>query len=350
VPFEVVPFKATAVNVVPKPPQRHIHAVPEKAQYAITIPRVLGYAIGVRNRVTVPDWDAVDGLTLDPMSIPTDSQLAAMLNQGRPSVTGPGGVRNATLAAFRERHRLQELCFQMAAALTRQYLDYATCEVPAHVLFPQMLAIVRRYLDEKVKPVPPAETIDALLSPYYGWIIERLAGAIRPDTDAGEAPEIPDIDRDRPCSTADISVFTSKDVREVIRSHVNLVVHDRVNWEQTATYHLDKHPMVRAFVKNQGLNFTVPYLHNGQPREYVPDFVARLAFPGEEYLVTELKGADWDGLTEVKMQAAERWCAAINATGEFGRWRYLLAMKVGELVRSLDDIGVKWVPDAAVTS
>ena len=103
---------------------------------------MLGYAIGIRNRVTVPDWPAVVSLTLDPMDIPPSSQLAAMLNQGRPSVTGPGGVVDATLAEFRKRHRMQELCFQMASTLTQQYAGYATCEAPPHVLFPQMLAIV----------------------------------------------------------------------------------------------------------------------------------------------------------------------------------------------------------------
>jgi type III restriction enzyme len=201
-----------------------------------------------------------------------------------------------------------------------------------------MLTIVRRYLAEKVKPVAPAEKIDAFLSPYYGWIIECLSAAIRPDTEAGEAPELPDIDRDRPCATADISVFTSKDVREVVHSHVNLVVNDTITWEQSAAFHLDTHPVVRAFVKNHGLNFAIPYLHNGKPSEYIPDFVARLDLPGEEYLITELKGADWGNLAEVKAQAAERWCAAVNATGEFGCWRYALAMKVGDLVDRLNAI------------
>ncbi len=79
-------------------------------------------------------------------------------------------------------------------------------------------------------------------------------------------------------------------------------------------------------------------MHNGQPREYLPDFVARLNVPGEEYLITEVKGADWDGLTEVKKQATERWCAAVNATGEFGHWRYCLARQVGDLVTELNRI------------
>ncbi len=55
VPFEVVPFKASGATPKPRPPQRRIYAVPQKTRFAITVPRVLGYSIGIRNRVTVPD-------------------------------------------------------------------------------------------------------------------------------------------------------------------------------------------------------------------------------------------------------------------------------------------------------
>ena len=336
VPFEVVPFKASHATPKPKPRQRHIHAVPQKSHYAITVPRVLGYAIGIRNRVAVADWDAVARLKLDPMAVPPETDLAAMLNQGRPSINAPGGVHDASLAAFRARHREQELVFQMAGDLTKQYVSQPTCEALAHVLFPQLLEIVRRYIVEKVDPVPPARRLDAFIAPYYGWIIERLTAAIAPDTAAGEAPEIPELDRDHPCVSADISVFTARDVREAQRTHVNLVVNDTITWEQSAAYHLDRHPAIRAFVKNHGLNFAVPYLHNGKPSEYIPDWVARLEQPGEHYLIIELKGADWEGLAEIKAQAAHRWCAAITATGEFGTWTYTLARGVGELVRTLD--------------
>lgn len=345
VPFEVVPFKASGATPKEKPKQRRIHAVPAKAQFAITAPRVLGYAIGVRNRITV-DWDTVAGITLDPMRVPPGQDLAAALNPTRPSVLAPGGVHRADLAALRAQRREQELCFVMAADLTRAYHQQVTCEAPPHVLFPQVLRIVQRYLREKVRVQAPAERIDAFMAPYYGLIVERLVAAIRPDVQAGEAPEVPDLDRDRPCFTGDISVFTVKEVREVVKSHVNLAVLDTLTWEQSATYHIDGHAVTRAFIKNHGLNFTIPYLHNGEPKEYVPDFLIRLNRPGEEYLIAELKGADWEGMAEVKRQAAERWCAAVNATKEFGRWSYVLAMNLGDLVKHLDGLAAE-VADAA---
>jgi type III restriction enzyme len=203
-------------------------------------------------------------------------------------------------------------------------------------LFPQVLAIVQRYLAEKVRPLAPFERVDAFLSPYYGWIIERLLAALRPDAAAGEAPELPEVDEDRPIRTADVSVFTTKDVREAVKCHLNFVVNDTITWEQSAAYVLEHHPAVRSFVKNFGLNFTIPYLHNGKPSDYLPDFVARLNGDSERYLITEVKGADWDDTADIKALAAHRWCAAINAAKRFGHWDYLLVKKVPELTEYLN--------------
>jgi len=336
VPFEIIPFKATNAQPKPKPLHRRIYAIPGKAEHAIVVPNVQGFHMGVRNRIAVADWASVPRTTLNPQNLPPTAALAAALNMNRPSVTGPGGTHLATLEAFRAGHTQQQLAFQMAADLTRKYAEQATCEVPAHVLFPQVLRIVQRYLTEKVEPRPPAVLLDAFLSPYYGWIIERLLGAICADSEAGEAAEVPDIDEDRPLRTGDISIFTAKKVAEAAKTHLNLVVADTISWEQSLGYELDQHKAVRSFVKNAGLQFVIPYLHNDEQHEYQPDFVARLECQKERYLIAELKGVDWGNLAEVKAQAARRWCSAMNATQRFGQWDYLLAWKVSEVVEYLD--------------
>ena len=89
-----------------------------------------------------------------------------------------------------------------------------------------------------------------------------------------------------------------------------------------------------AFVKNQGLGFAIPYLHNGQLHNYVPDFIVRL--DNGIHLVLETKGHD--DLAEVKAQAAERWVRAVNAEGSFGEWRYEISRAMNEIPRLLEEI------------
>lgn len=313
VPFEVVPFKQRTGPRPRRKAQYHVQALVDKAKFAITFPRVEGYQQGIRNRIAV-DWDKIAPVAVDPMKIPDEVRLkSTLLNKGRPSFSEPGSSATLNLEAWRAGTRVQQQEFEMAAALTRHYSGQEKCEAPAHVLFPQLLDAVKRFVREKVRVDSAEKRVDVFLAPYWGFAIERLMEEVHPDTSEGEAPEVPRYERGRgPGSTAEADFWTSKKVKEIQKSHLNYVVQDS-RWEQSAAYHLDTHPRVAAFVKNQGLGFAIPYLHNGQQHNYVPDFIVRL--DNGVHLILETKGHD--ELEAVKTQAAERWVRAVNAQGSY---------------------------------
>lgn len=52
------------------------------------------------------------------------------------------------------------------------------------------------------------------------------------------------------------------------------------------------------------------------------------------HLILETKG--FDDLADVKAGAAQRWVAAVNADGQFGRWQYEMARAVSKVRTILD--------------
>ena len=88
-------------------------------------------------------------------------------------------------------------------------------------------------------------------------------------------------------------------------------------------------------MKNAGLGFAIPYLHNGQTHDYVPDFIVRLRTEPARHLILETKG--FDPLEEVKAAAAQRWVAAVNAEGSYGPWAYAIAKRVADVGAAVTD-------------
>ncbi len=348
VPFEVIPLKQNKGDTPPpKEKRHHVHAIPSKAPFEMTFPRVEGYRQILRARVHV-DWDHVAKLVLDPLDIPPEAQLKAMMPglQSRPSLNSPGSTAMAELSSYTNRLRVQELCFDIAQGLTKEYCTRSPGEIAPHVLFPQLVEIVRQFLTTKVEARHPYDIRAAGVSPFYGHVVERLVSSIRPDTTQGEAAEVPRHETTRgPGTTAEVDYWTSKEVRELVRSHVNYVVADTKKWEQAAAYVLDTHPLVECFVKNAGLGFSIPYLHNGEPHDYEPDFLVRMN-PREDSarttLVLETKG--YDPLREVKEAAAHRWVQAVNAEGKHGNWAYACVGKTSEIDGVLRSVGQGQAP------
>ena len=329
VPFTAIPLKKKDDNDAKKPgkTKHHIHALPEKADLKIHFPRVEGYRWEIKNRIRI-DWDKVATVTLDPGRIPPEVEMKAALPSaaGRPSLSGPGKVEDVSLNPYRRGRRLQQLTFEAAKELTKLYCERPDCAAPPQVMFPQMLDLVERYLRDKVEVIESCELVDVFMSPWYGWMIENMQAGIQPDAAAGEAHELPRYETNRaPGSTEEVNFHTTRKPYPVMKSHVNAVVPDTEKLEQSAAYRIDKHPKVRAFVKNEGLGFAIPYQHNGEAREYMPDFI--IASDDGRHLILETKG--YDEMKAIKKAAAERWVDAVNAEGGFGRWSYCMVGKAG---------------------
>ena len=77
-------------------------------------------------------------------------------NKGRFTLSTVGKTVPAGLMEWRASQRMQKIVFEMATALTKDYISRPDCIVPAHALFPQLRAIVNRYIREKVQPISPA--------------------------------------------------------------------------------------------------------------------------------------------------------------------------------------------------
>ncbi|MCX7981238.1 MAG: hypothetical protein N3A68_09430, partial [Bacteroidia bacterium] len=127
-------------------------------------------------------------LEVAPTQEPTEvvSKPAVGYRIGRPDRLGPGLEVVHDRNPFYREKRLQATVYEIAAELTRQLKEKREEWSARHVLFPQVLEAVWRYIEERViltDPEMPLEEI-ALLK-YRQRILERLIEAIEPDTEAG---------------------------------------------------------------------------------------------------------------------------------------------------------------------
>jgi type III restriction enzyme len=72
----------------------------------------------------------------------------------------------------------------------------------------------------------------------------------------------------------------------------------------------------------------VLYIYRGVVRKYRPDFLVRLA--SGDTLVVETKGEDTEQ-DKVKRRYLDEWTQAINAHGGFGKWRWAVTRKPGDI-------------------
>jgi len=338
IPFEVIPFKKRPVSKPPPPPKptTWVRALDEREHLQLRFPRVEGIICDVTEGITV-DWDEVEPLEIDQSAAPTEtiSRPRVGYQYGSPGIAGPGEPVKQTRQQFYDSVRLQEIEYELASRVTAALADANTGKLKLssrHLLFPHVLGIVRKFRQTRVNyhGVNPKE-IGVLR--YVEMITQRLVTAIRPLDRSGEVRLIPRLERYRPIgSTEEVDFHTSRPCRTTERSHVSHVVLDTATWEASAAFHLEASPLVASYVRNDHLDFVIPYEFLGQPRVYVPDFLVKLT--NGITLVLEVKGYE-DEEDREKHTAAHRWVDAVNNWGELGRWEFGVCREPGEVRRLL---------------
>ncbi len=329
VPFEVIPVKKKPVSKT----EVHkvstlVRALPERKNLEITFPRVEGYVSDVRSRIRI-NLESIPYLSIDPGHEPTEITVkpTAGYRIGRPDRLGPGPEVTHDRNPFHREKRLQATVYEIASEITSRLKEKREDWSARHLLFPQVLEIVWQYVEEKIiltDPDIPLEEI-ALLK-YKQRIIERLTQAIEPDIEAGESPILPIIERFRPIgSTSEVLFRTIRPCVGTTKSHISHVVLDAPKWEHTAAFQLERMLEVTAYVRNDHLDFTIPYEWQGMKHEYRPDYLVRYQEKaGEEIkVILEIKGFETEQDRQ-KEVGAKRWVKAINHHGEFGKWVYCI--------------------------
>ena len=105
---------------------------------------------------------------------------------------------------------------------------------------------------------------------------------------------------------------------------------------------LEELDIVRCYVKNQGMGFTIPYTIAGEGHQYFPDFIAIVDDGNGEddllRLIVEVSGHRDEAKQAKVATCRDLWVPSINNYGTFGRWNVIEVTDpwdAHEVIRSL---------------
>jgi type III restriction enzyme len=317
-----IPFDFTAKPVIAPPQQpRKTVAVkairPDRDHLEIRFPRVEGY------RVELPEEHLE--ATFGP-----DSILELTPDLVGPSITKNSGIigqsADMTLKHL-EGQRQASIRYELAKRLVyTKFLD-AGGDPKLH-LFGQLKRIAKQWLDTCL--VCKGNTYPALI--LYEQLADMACQRITTGITAaylGNRPVVAMLDAYNPTgSTRFVNFNTSRDTTwetSPDRCHVNWLVWDS-GWEAELCRVVEGHPQVRAYVKNHGLGFEVPYRFGSEVRRYRPDFIVLVDDGrGDDdllHLVIEIKGYRGEDAKEKAETMKTFWVPGVNQLGTHGRWDF----------------------------
>ncbi len=330
VPFSFIPCSGATTDPKPGPLPTRVRAIESRIACEVTFPRLVGYRYDVAGERLTATFTEESRLTLSTAGIPTKTENAP--------IVGESSIH--TLDDLKRR-RPNEVAFLLAKLTLEKYFRQdgeERTDRPAehrfdgevkHWLFPQMLAIAKRWLAECVTLKDNTFPQLLLLIEFAHDAADRIYKAIVASTD-GTAALKPIL---RPYDTLGSTRYVDFDTTRPVyatredRCHISHVVADTDSWEQKMAEALEDMSEVRRYVKNHNLSFTIPYTLNGEEKNYTPDFIACIddgRGPSDLLnLIVEVTGEKKKEKAAKVATARTLWVPAVNNHGSFGRWAFI---------------------------
>lgn len=201
-------------------------------------------------------------------------------------------------------------------------------EEPKLYVFGQLKRITRQWLDRCLVCKGGTYPAQLLYQELTDMACERITAGITRAL-VGTRPIQAVLDPYNPTgSTIHVNFNTSKADRwesAAHRCHINWVILDS-DWEAEFCRVAENHPKVRAYVKNHGLGFEVPYRYGSAIRKYRPDFIVCVDDGhGDDNLlklIVEIKGYRREDAKEKKATMENYWVPGVNNLKQYGRWAF----------------------------
>jgi len=317
VPFSFIPTSGSTTDPKPGPIPTRVRALEDRIACEITFPRVVGYHYDLPGERLVVTFKDDSKLAISTADIPTKVQLDPIVGETSIHTLDDLKQRRENEVAFLLARRTLEKYFRDDEGNTRPWL------------FPQMLAIAKRWLAECVTLKDNTFPQLLLLTEFSHDAADRIYKAI-----VGAQPGTPALKPilqpyDTIGSTRYVDFDTTRPVyaTRADKCHVSHVVADTGSWEQKMAETLEEMDEVLRYVKNHNLGFAIPYTINGEEHRYMPDFIA-VVDDGHGAntplnLIIEVSGEKRKDKAAKVSTARTLWVPAINNHGGFGRWAFI---------------------------
>jgi type III restriction enzyme len=317
VPFSFIPTSGSNPNPEPGPMPTRVRALEDRRNCEITFPRLLGYRYDLSGERLNVRFSKESTLILSTVDIPTKVQLDPIV----------GETSIHTLDDLKRR-RPNEVAFLLAKLTLEKYFRDKDGH-PRPWLFPQLLTIAKRWLDDCVTLKDNTFSQLLLLIEFAHDAADRIYKAIVKAEMAEPTLQPLLHPYDAVGSTRYVDFDTTRRVyaTRADKCHVSHVVADTGSWEQKMAQTLEDMEEVIRYVKNQNLGFTIPYTLNGEEHQYVADFIVELndghGIDDPLSLIVEVTGEKKKD-KEAKVSTAQTlWVPAVNNHGGFGRWAFI---------------------------